>query len=59
MTYGFVSSDMLYSVLKYQQNEVGKVFFGVLCPSVNPSVKLLPTDHKSLTRVFSTDYFNL
>jgi hypothetical protein len=43
MTYGFSSSDMLYSWLKYKQNEECKKNFGVLFPSINPSVKLLPT----------------
>jgi len=52
MTYGFSSSDMLYSWLKYQQNEACKKNFDVLFPSINPSVKLLSTDHKSPTRVF-------
>ena len=52
MTYGFSSSDMLYSWLKYKHNEECKKNFGVLFPSINPSVKLLPTVHKSPTRVF-------
>jgi hypothetical protein len=41
---------------KYQQHKAGEVFFDALCPSVNPSVKLLLTD--SPTRVLPIDYFH-
>jgi hypothetical protein len=42
---------------KYRLNEASKKNFGAFCLSINTSVKLLPTDHKLLTRFFPMDYF--
>jgi len=43
MTYDFSIGDMLYSTMKILM-EWSKVFFSSLCPLVNSSVKLLPTN---------------